>query len=129
MECGRGYAFLYNLTPAVPNFDSQFYFLAGKHFAEGTIDCLRTPVYPIIIYFFSNAIGEHCFGVAITIQQSLVYLISIYSFIHLVQKVIINRIINLLTLLFYVIVIAPAWCNEIATESLSLSGGVLSSLI
>lgn len=116
---------LYNLTPVVPSFDSQFYLLAGKHIAEGRIDCLRTPVYPIILHFLSSVFGKQGLGIAITLFQSVFYLFSVGSFLHLVQKVITNRIINLLTMLLFVVVISPAWCNEIATESLSLSGCII----
>lgn len=116
---------LYNLTPVVPCFDSQFYLWAGKHIAAGRIDCLRTPVYPIILHFLSSVFGKQGLGIAITLFQSVFYLFSVGSFLHLVQKVITNRIINLLTMLLFVVVISPAWCNEIATESLSLSGCII----
>lgn len=116
---------LYNLTPVVPSFDSQFYLWAGKHIAAGRIDCLRTPVYPIILHFLSSVFGKQGLGIAITLFQSVFYLFSVGSFLHLVQKVITNRIINLLTMLLFVVVISPAWCNEIATESLSLSGCII----
>lgn len=113
---------LYDLTPCVPNFDSQFYFLAGQHIAAGKIDCLRTPTYPIILHFLSSVFGKHGLGIAITVLQSIVYLLAINSFIRLAHRIIGNRTIQLLTTLFFVVVITPAWCNEIATESLSLSG-------
>ena len=39
---------LYNLTPALNSFDTEYYILAGQNFLDGKIDCLRTPVYPLL---------------------------------------------------------------------------------
>lgn len=40
---------LYNLTPSIGGFDVPFYFLAGEHLWDGQNDCLRTPVYPLLL--------------------------------------------------------------------------------
>lgn len=115
----------FDLTPSVPGFDIPFYLLAGQHLFEGRLDCLRTPTYPIIIQSFKLLFGDEGLSIAMTVLQSLVYLLSVQSLVRLVGQVIRSRYIQLGTVFFYVLVIAPAWCNEIATESLSLSGCII----
>lgn len=116
---------LFDLTPSVPNFDSAYYLFAGQHLFAGRLDCLRTPTYPILVNAFNVMFGDRGMVIALTIIQSIVYLLSVYSLTNIIERVICNRIIGLCTALFYVVVISPAWCNEVATESLSLSGCVI----
>lgn len=116
---------LYNLTPRMDSFDSYYYMLAGENFLNGKIDCLRTPVYPLLLKFCQNLFGDRGMSIAITILQSIVYLLSLYSLKRIADKTIKNENVRFAILFFYVICIAPGWCNEILTESLSISGCVI----
>lgn len=116
---------LYNLTPALNSFDSEYYILAGQNFLDGKIDCLRTPVYPLLCQAFIKLFGAEGLPTAMTIFQSLIYLISLISLQHIASYTIKNKAIRNITLFFYIICIAPGWCNEILTESLSISGCVI----
>lgn len=116
---------LYNLTPALNSFDTEYYILAGQNILEGKIDCLRTPVYPLLCQAFIKLFGIEGLPTAMTIFQSLVYLISLISLQHIAHYTIKNRTIRFITLFFYILCIAPGWCNEILTESLSISGCVI----
>ena len=116
---------LYNLTPGINSFDTHYYFLAGENFWNGTIDCLRTPVYPLLLKLFSVCFGEKGFIVGITILQSIVYLLSVKSLRNVIRIVINNRIIRETVAILYVVCIAPGWCNELLTESLSISGCII----
>lgn len=116
---------LYNLTPSIGGFDVPYYFLAGEHFWNGQIDCLRTPVYPFLLKLFNVWFGEHGSIAGLIILQSIVYLISLVSLKSLAEKVIQSNGIRFVLLLFYVSCIAPGWCNELLTESLSISGCII----
>lgn len=116
---------LYNLTPALNSFDTEYYILAGENILHGKIDCLRTPVYPLLCQAFIKLFGESGLSTAMTVFQSLVYLISLVSLQHIANYTIKNNNIRFITLFFYILCIAPGWCNEILTESLSISGCVI----
>lgn len=116
---------LYNLTPSIGGFDVPYYFLAGEHLWNGKLDCLRTPVYPFLLKVFDVCLG-HKGGIAgITILQSIVYLVSVSSLKSITTQVIKNRRIDYAVMLLYVLCVAPGWCNELLTESLSISGCVI----
>lgn len=116
---------LYNLTPALNSFDTEYYILAGQNFLDGKIDCLRTPVYPLLCQTLIKLFGIENLPTAMTIFQSLVYLISLVSLQHIANYTIKNKTIRFITLTFYILCIAPGWCNEILTESLCISGCVI----
>lgn len=116
---------LYNLTPALNSFDTEYYILAGQNFLDGKIDCLRTPVYPLLCQAFIKLFGIEGLPTAMTIFQSLIYLISLVSLQHIANYTIKNKTIRFITLFFYILCIAPGWCNEILTESLCISGCVI----
>lgn len=116
---------LYNLTPALNTFDTEFYILAGQNFLDGKIDCLRTPVYPLLCQAFIKLFGTEGLPVAMTIFQSLIYLISLFSLLKIAEFTIKNDKIRYIILFFYILCVAPAWCNEILTESLCISGCVI----
>lgn len=121
---------LYNLTPSLNGFDSAFYIIAGERLWNGEIDCLRTPVYPLICHTFQLLFGDYGINTAMTIFQSIVYLFSLISLIQIAERCIHNKIVRHAILLFYVCCIAPGWCNELLTESLSISGmTVLANLV
>ena len=116
---------LYNLTPALNSFDTEYYILAGQNFLDGKIDCLRTPVYPLLCQAFIKLFGIEGLPTAMTIFQSLIYLISLVSLQHIANYTIKNKTIRFITLTFYILCIAPGWCNEVLTESLCISGCVI----
>lgn len=116
---------LYNLTPALNSFDTEYYILAGQNILNGKIDCLRTPVYPLLCQAFIKLFGIEGLPTAMTIFQSLVYLISLISLQHIANYTIKNNTIRFITLFFYILCIAPGWCNEVLTESLCISGCVI----
>ncbi len=116
---------LYNLTPTLNSFDTEYYILAGQNILDGKIDCLRTPVYPLLCQAFIKMFGENGLHTAMTIFQSLIYLISLVSLIRIAEFTIKNNKIRYTILLFYILCVAPAWCNEILTESLCISGCVI----
>ena len=116
---------LYNLTPSLNSFDTEYYILAGQNFLDGNIDCLRTPVYPLLCQAFIKLFSTEGLHTTITIFQSLIYLVSLVSLHHIAKYTIKNNAIRNITLFFYILCIAPGWCNEILTESLSISGCVI----
>lgn len=116
---------LYNLTPSLNSYDTQYYILAGEHFWNGHIDCLRTPVYPLLLKCCQEIFGTNGMANAITVLQSIVYIVSLVSLKRIAEQTIKNSSLSFVLLLFYVICIAPGWCNELTTESLSISGCVI----
>lgn len=116
---------LYNLTPRIDSFDTAFYLMAGENIFDGKLDCLRTPVYPFLLKGFELLFGYKGMTLAITILQSIIYLFSASSLYALANRVISNQNIIWGALLLYVTVMAPGWCNELSTESLSISGTII----
>lgn len=116
---------LYNLTPRIGGFDVPYYFLAGEHLWNGKLDCLRTPVYPILLKVFGICFGNKGGIAGIIILQSVVYLISVFSLKSITTQVIQNPFIHYAVMILYVLCVAPGWCNEMLTESLSISGCVI----
>lgn len=113
---------LYNLTPSIEGFDIAYYISAGDNLLRGRLDCLRTPTYPLILGLLKSLIGTRGMAIAVTILQSLAYLISVRCLLYLIRKTVKNNIVRWTTAYYYVLVLAPALCNELATESLSISG-------
>lgn len=116
---------LYNLTPRIGGFDVPYYFLAGEHLWNWKLDCLRTPVYPILLKVFGICFGNKGGIAGIIILQSVVYLISVFSLKSITTQVIQNPFIHCAVMILYVLCVAPGWCNEMLTESLSISGCVI----
>ena len=116
---------LYNLTPPIDGFDTQYYFLAGERLWNGQLDCLRTPVYPLLLKLFNVCFGDRGGVAGIVILQSAVYLLSVASLHNIARLAIKNRLIQMAVTFLYVICVAPGWCNELMTESLSISGCVI----
>jgi len=116
---------LYNLTPSIGSFDTHYYFIAGEHLWNGELDCLRTPVYPLSLKVFGVCFGEKGGIAGIVIFQSIVYVLSIFSMHRLLVRALKNGILQYALILFYVSCIAPGWCNELTTESLSISGVII----
>lgn len=116
---------LYNLTPSIDGFDTPYYFLAGENVWNGTIDCLRTPVYPFLLKLFNVCFGDKGGVIGIIILQSIVYLVSVASLQNISRHIINNPLIRNTVCLLYVVCVAPGWCNELLTESLSISGCII----
>lgn len=116
---------LYNLTPSIDGFDTYYYLLAGDNFWNGNIDCLRTPVFPLLLKLFNVCFGEKGGIFGVIIFQSIVYLLSVASLRNIARCVIKNSLIRNIVCLLYVVCVAPGWCNEMMTESLSISGCVI----
>ena len=70
---------LYNLTPALNSFDTEYYILAGQNILDGKIDCLRTPVYPLLCQAFIKLFGVSGMAITMTVFQSIIYLVSLVS--------------------------------------------------
>lgn len=116
---------LYDITPRIDGFDTPYYFMAGDNLWHGTIDCLRTPVYPLLLKLFCSCFGYNTGIVCIVILQSIIYLISVKSLINITTYTIRNLSVRAITCLMYIVCVAPGWCNELMTESLSISGCVI----
>lgn len=116
---------LYDLTPRIDGFDTPFYFLAGDNLWNGQLDCLRTPVYPFLLKLFNVCFGDRGGIIGIIVLQSIVYLISVASLRNVSRYIIHSHFIQEIVSLLYVVCIAPGWCNELMTESLSISGCII----
>lgn len=116
---------LYDLTPRIDGFDTPFYFLAGDNLWNGQLDCLRTPVYPFLLKLFNVCFGDRGGIIGIIVLQSIVYLISVASLRNVSRFIIHSHFIQEIVSLLYVVCIAPGWCNELMTESLSISGCII----
>src|SRR5574344_1653919 len=116
---------LFNFTPQIKSFDTPYYFLAGENWWNGKIDCLRTPVYPLILKICSILVGGKSVTLLITLIQSVCFLLSINSFYKLCQYIINNTYFCFVLTILYIIYPSIGWCNELLTESLSISGCVI----
>lgn len=116
---------LYNLTPRINGFDTQYYLLAGDNFWNGIIDCLRTPIYPLLLKSFNTSFENTGGYIGIVIIQSIVYLASVASIRNVTRIVIQNHIVRNAACFMYIVCVAPGWCNELMTESFSISGCII----
>ena len=114
---------LYNLTGGSICFDTVYYQLAGDKLFCGEIDCLRTPVYPLLLKLCALRGGAHQV-LWVTVVQSLTYLLSVAAFYKVCQRLISCRRIANFVALIYVTIPVPSWCHVLLTESLSISGSV-----
>ncbi len=116
---------LYNLTPPIKSFDTSFYLLAADNLLNGRLDCLRTPVYPILLKLCSVPCNGTLTETLVCIIQSVIYLISIRSLYLLVSHIVHQHWIVFFTTFMYCLLPAASWCNELITESLSISFTVI----
>ena len=112
---------LFDFTERGDSFDTHLYFEAGSRLLDGKMDCLRTPVYPLILQFSLLLFGSGGAGVFVTVLQSVLHLLSVYLLIRIGRQLFSTRYLAECVALYYSVVIAPAWCNELLTESLSMS--------
>jgi hypothetical protein len=111
----------FNCTPALESFDTAFYLRAGEKLWHGEMDCLRTPVYPLLLKVCSMPGDGRWLHLLMTLLQSGVYLLSVYFFYDLLRRLVHKEGIAFWVTLFYVLLPAAGWCNELLTESLSIS--------
>ncbi|HNW90487.1 MAG TPA: glycosyltransferase family 39 protein [Bacteroidales bacterium] len=106
------------------NSDSVSYF-APINIFNGNIDLYRTPVYPYIIKFFKCISSEHFIQYLVLFQQALSFF-SIIPFYYISKKILKNKYLVILTVLFYgcysFIIIQNININP---ESLCIIGSVL----
>lgn len=105
--------------------DTSTYFAAGELFANGGIDYLRTPIYPLICHLMQHYFGEYVLE-SLTALHLIVFYISI---------IFLYRTISLFTDKWackFIPTALYAWsipiyemCLYIMTESLSISGMVI----
>lgn len=105
--------------------DTSTYFAAGELFANGGIDYLRTPIYPLICHIMQHYFGEYVLE-SLTALHLIVFYISI---------IFLYRTISLFTDKWackFIPTALYAWsipiyemCLYIMTESLSISGMVI----
>jgi len=113
-----------NLIPGNSDFDSQYYLSAIDNITNGRIDCLRTPTYPLFLKLCLISGGNNMI-VVVTLIQSLVYLVSIFCFFKIINKLVHSKNIATFITLLYISLPAPNWCSMILTESFSISGMVI----
>lgn len=111
---------LFSLTPPIKAFDTAYYLLAGDNLWHGEIDCLRTPVYPLLLKICSLPWDGRGMEALMTILQSAVFLVSVWAFHDMLRRLIKRDVIVLLCSLYYA-AIPAGWANEMLTESLSIS--------
>lgn len=112
---------LFNLTPCLQPFDTPFYRLAGDNLWHGDIDCLRTPVYPLLLKICFLPWGEKGMHILVTLLQSAMFLISAWAFYDLLRRLVKRESIVFWCALYYAAIPAAGWANEMLTESLSIS--------
>ena len=102
--------------------DSQTYISAWSSLANGKLDILRTPIYPIFLHLMSFLFNKE--GLLATICfQHLVFLISICFFIKILRLFIKKEnIIFWITALYALFPAVNTWGNCILTESFAISG-------
>lgn len=121
-------AFIFLLTflfgPSPTAGDTETYFSAGSLIANGQIDSLRTPLYPLILNVF-----KWLFNIGITLKVTVIILqyflfcISIFCFYRLTEYFIkSNYVVFFLVLIYACHPATLVWQKILITESLALSG-------
>ncbi len=82
---------------------------------------MRVPVYPLLLKLCSLPANGAWLATLVCIIQSAMYLISIRSFWLLLRQLVSCQWIVFLVALSYVLLPVAGWCNELLTESLSVS--------
>lgn len=118
---------LFNLTPALETFDTMHYLSAGEHLWQGRIDCLRTPIYPLLLHISSLPYGLTGCAIIMTTLQSAIYLLSVFCMNDMAHRLIKKEWVAFFVTLLYILSPAASWCNELLTESLSISLSVIVS--
>ena len=104
-------------------FDSSTYISAWDSFANGKIDMLRTPVYPVFLGVMKIIFGEQFFCMGAICMQHIIFLFSLRYFYRLALTITNSGKIALWITLFYgVFSCITTWNNFILTESFAISG-------
>ena len=118
-----GSFFLLSALPVAFSNDSMGYVEAGKVFANGEIDILRTPFYSL---FCHSLLGLPFLGYkSIIICQYLLFLLSVQAFYHIARWMIHTPALRFIVSLAYIL--HPGiilWHGMILTESLAISGAI-----
>lgn len=108
----------------IEKYDSISYISAWNSIAEGHLDLLRTPAYPLFLHIIRAVFPKSALIATICVQH-LIFLISVFFFERLLHSFIkSDRIIFWLTLFYAVFPAVNTWANCILTESLAISGSV-----
>ena len=83
--------FYYNSFEATALFDTSSYFEAAGRLAEGKVDLLRTPLYPVYLRFCEKIGGENVNQVAVSFQI-IFFFISIWFFYKLLEQFTSNHV-------------------------------------
>lgn len=115
---------IFGSSPTAGDTDTNL--AAGSVLANGHLDTLRTPVYPLFLHFFKLIFGNGViFKLSVIISQYLLFCITIFLFHSICNYFIKSKGLVFLLVLFYAsypsIII---WQKIIMTESLALSGMV-----
>lgn len=106
-------------------FDSSTYISAWDSFANGKIDMLRTPVYPVFLGVMKIIFGEQFFCMGAICMQHIIFLFSLRYFYRLALTITNSGKIALWITLFYgAFSCITIWNNFILTESFAISGTV-----
>lgn len=113
---------LYNLTPSFNTYDTSFYVLAGEKLLNGDgLNCLRTPVYPLFLQLCGWIGGDGGMNTVATFLQSLLFIFSVYVLYDTCRRVLKSNTLSFLITLYYILIPAAGWANEMLTESLGVS--------
>lgn len=113
---------LYDLTPSFNTFDTPYFIMAGENLLNLVgFDCLRTPVYPLFVMFCRRIGGPEGMDWVITVFQSILFLVSVYSLYDTCKRVLKRSFLSFVITVYYIIIPAAGWANEILTESFSVS--------
>ncbi len=127
MICAIIITLLYDFCPAFISLDTPYYIAAGYNWASGNMDCLREPLYPLLVYICSLPFGENGRMILITLIQNFFFLLSVPAFYRMAQRVVKHPAITFALTLFYIITPMAGWCKAIHIDSLSTSFCILFS--
>ena len=116
--------FIFGPSPTAGDTDTNF--SAGSILANGMLDALRTPLYPLILNFFKLILSNNiAIKLGVIIFQYLIFCISIFCFYCVCEFFIKHKGIVFFVVMCYAC--HPAilvWQKIIMTESMALSGVV-----
>ena len=110
------------LTGVVELRDTASYLRAIESIAQGQIDLIRTPVYPIFLWLCHQLAGAAHYLMLAIILQHLLFLISIYYLFKTCRLLFTPLISISLTVIYAFEPSLTQWCSCIMTESLAVIG-------
>lgn len=112
------FLFLIFFSPIV-GADTPSYFKAGDVLFSGSVDILRTPIYPFLCHVVRTLSPNHAEYILYGLQM-VVFLVSIYFFYRIVEIFMNRQWLLFATVAIYVLYFID-WTRDILTESLSIS--------